>query len=107
LGHNVRYGQPGATDDAVVAAITAAGARDVLKLLPEGVATEVGERGHRLSGGQRQRVAIARALLKNAPILTLDEATSHLDYMTEAAVEPLTTTSGKTLIVCTHRPVAV
>jgi ABC-type multidrug transport system fused ATPase/permease subunit len=76
-------------------------------VLPEGIATEVGERGYRLSGGQRQRLSIARALLKNAPVLALDEATSHLDYITEAAVTASTPTSGKTVIVCTHRLVGV
>jgi ATP-binding cassette subfamily B protein len=107
LAHNVRYGNPGATDDEVVAALAAAGARDLLEVLPEGIATEVGERGHRLSGGQRQRVAIARALLKDGPVLALDEATSHLDYITEAAVRTSTPRAGKTVVVCTHRLVSV
>jgi ATP-binding cassette subfamily B protein len=83
---NVRYGQSRATQKQIVKAIKDAASLDVLSSLPEGLETEVGERGSRLSGGERQRVAIARALLKGAPILALDEATSHLDNETESAV---------------------
>lgn len=83
---NVRYGRPRASREQILQAMSAAGSLDVLKSLPAGLETEVGERGSRLSGGERQRVAITRALLKGAPILALDEATSHLDNETEAAV---------------------
>jgi len=87
-----------------MAALAEAGAQDLVDMLPKGLATEVGERGHRLSGGQRQRVAIARALLKKAPILALDEATSQLDTITEATVKTLTNAaSGRSVIVCAHR----
>jgi ATP-binding cassette subfamily B protein len=103
LAHNVRYGQPEATDDEVIAAITAAGAEELQHVLPQGLETEVGERGHRLSGGQRQRLAIARALLKKAPVLTLDEATSQLDAIAEAAVTTSMRASGRTVIACSHR----
>jgi ATP-binding cassette subfamily B protein len=103
LAHNVRYGQPTATEEEVTAALVAAGAEDLLHVLPQGLETEVGERGHRLSGGQRQRLAIARALLKKAPVLMLDEATSHLDAIAEAAVTASMRSLGKTVISCTHR----
>jgi ATP-binding cassette subfamily B protein len=83
---NVRYGRPRASEKQIIKAVRDAASLDVLKSLPDGLDTEVGERGSRLSGGERQRVAIARALLKGAPILALDEATSHLDNETESAV---------------------
>ena len=73
--------------------------------LPDGLNTLVGERGAQLSGGQRQRVAIARAFLKDAPILILDEATSHLDAVNEAAVRASLTllTRERTTLIIAHR----
>jgi len=102
---NIRYGKPGASDDEVIAAATAAFAHDFISALPEGYKTFLGERGVRLSGGQRQRIAIARAILKNPPLLLLDEATSALDAeserMVQAALEAAMT--GRTTIVVAHR----
>ena len=83
----------------------AAQLQDLLKRLPEGLDTIVGERGYRLSGGEKQRVAIARALLCQAPYLLLDEATSSLDSRVErriqAALEKLV--EGRTVIAIAHR----
>jgi ATP-binding cassette subfamily B protein len=84
---NIRYGRPEASDGEVEAAARAANAHDFISALPDGYATEVGERGVRLSGGQKQRVAIARAILKDPPILILDEATSSLDAESESLVQ--------------------
>ena len=105
IAANIRYGRPEATDDEVEAAARAAHAHDFILGLPDGYATEVGERGVRLSGGQKQRVAIARALLKDPPILILDEATSSLDAESESlvqdALERLMT--DRTSLVIAHR----
>ena len=105
VAHNVGYGRPDATPEDIHAALAASGAGQLLEALPDGLRTDVGERGHRLSGGQRQRVAIARALLKGAPILALDEATSHLDYATEAAVKASLRSAmeGRTTFLVAHR----
>jgi ATP-binding cassette subfamily C protein CydCD len=105
LRDNIRLGRPGASDDDVLAAAQAANVDEFALALPEGYETVVGERGLQLSGGQRQRVSIARALLKNAPILVLDEATSHLDAVSEAQVrQALDRLSvGRTTLVIAHR----
>ncbi|MFN4058255.1 MAG: ABC transporter transmembrane domain-containing protein [Roseinatronobacter sp.] len=102
---NIRFGRPDATDAEVRAAAKAAAADDFLSRLPDGYATELGERGVMLSGGQRQRVAIARAILRDAPILLLDEATSALDAESEAAVQHAVDhlSRGRTTIVIAHR----
>jgi ATP-binding cassette subfamily B protein len=102
---NIRYGKPGASDDEVRAAATAAFAHDFISALPEGYATFLGERGVRLSGGQRQRIAIARAILKNPPLLLLDEATSALDAESERMVQAALEAAmhGRTTVVVAHR----
>ncbi len=105
LWENLRLGRPDASDEEVRRAARLANVEEFIEALPEGYDTVVGERGAQLSGGQRQRVAIARALLKDAPILVLDEATSHLDAVNEAEVrrglERLM--EGRTTLVIAHR----
>ncbi|MEW1737295.1 ATP-binding cassette domain-containing protein, partial [Nocardia beijingensis] len=105
IEENVRLGRPGAAEAEVRAAATAAGLDEVIERLPGGWATNVGEGGALLSGGERQRVSIARALLKNAPIVLLDEVTSALDPVNEAAVhdgiERLL--AGRTVVLVAHR----
>lgn len=102
---NIRYGRLEADDAQVAHAVDAAHASDFIHDLPEGLDTELGERGARLSGGQQQRIAIARALLKDAPILLLDEATSALDAQSERAVQQALETlmEGRTTLVIAHR----
>jgi ATP-binding cassette subfamily B protein len=87
VADNVRYGRPDASEDEVRAACEAAYALEFVSRLPQGLATELGERGVRLSGGQRQRLSIARALLADRPVLLLDEATSSLDAESERYVQ--------------------
>ncbi|MEE8500276.1 MAG: thiol reductant ABC exporter subunit CydC, partial [Kiloniellales bacterium] len=86
LRHNILIARPTASEAEVWQAVERAALADFVAGLPEGLDTPVGERGMRLSGGQRQRVAIARAFLKDAPVLILDEATSHLDAVNEMLV---------------------
>ncbi len=102
---NIRYGQPDATDEAVIIAAKAAQVAQFVSQLPEGYNTFLGERGTRLSGGQRQRIAIARAMLKNAPILLLDEATSALDAESEILVQAGLNAAmkGRTTLIIAHR----
>jgi len=102
---NIRYGRPEASEEQARAAARAAHVEEFVLRLPDGYATEVGERGLRLSGGQRQRLAIARAILKDAPLLLLDEATSALDAESERAVQSALQTAmqGRTTIVIAHR----
>lgn len=105
LMENIRYGRQDASDAEVIEAAIRAHAHQFILKLPQGYDSLIGERGVKLSGGQRQRIAIARAILKNAPILILDEATSHLDSVTEhdiqKSLEELM--QGKTTIVVAHR----
>ena len=103
--NNIAYGRPDIPREAVERAAEMAIAADFIAELPEGYQTPLGEGGHRLSGGQRQRIAIARAFLKNAPILILDEATSHLDSEAERLVQQALANllEGRTAIVSAHR----
>jgi ATP-binding cassette subfamily B protein len=102
---NVRYARPEAGLDAVRAACVAAHADEFIRTLPEGYATDLGERGVRLSGGQRQRIAIARAILADRPILLLDEATSALDAESERMVQAAlgALMRGRSTLVIAHR----
>jgi ATP-binding cassette, subfamily C, bacterial CydCD len=105
LGNNILIARPAAREDDVRRAVEQASLGDLVESLPEGLDTIVGERGAQLSGGQRQRVAIARAFLKDAPILILDEATSHLDAVNEAAVRGALDrlARDRTTLVIAHR----
>jgi len=102
---NIRYGRLDASDAEVRKAAESAEADAFIDALPQGFASELGERGARLSGGQQQRVAIARALLKDAPVLLLDEATSALDAQSERAVQHALENlmDGRTTLVIAHR----
>jgi len=106
VADNVRLGRPDATDAEVEAALEAAGLRDVVRRLPHGADTLLGEGGAGLSAGERQRLSLARAFVRDAPLLLLDEPTASLDAETEAdvlaAVRRLV--SGRTAVIVAHRP---
>ncbi|CAN5355239.1 ABC transporter ATP-binding protein/permease [soil metagenome] len=87
IEYNIGYGRPGATHEEIVAAARAAHIDTFIRSLPDGYATQVGERGLKLSGGEKQRVAIARTLLKRPHVLVFDEATSALDSQSEQAIQ--------------------
>jgi subfamily B ATP-binding cassette protein MsbA len=105
VARNIAYGRPDTPPEAIRRAAETALAHDFIEQLPGGYQTVVGDRGFRLSGGERQRLAIARALLKNAPILILDEATSHLDSESEMLVQKALANlmEDRTVIVIAHR----
>ncbi|MGA7745858.1 MAG: ABC transporter ATP-binding protein [Candidatus Aquilonibacter sp.] len=105
VAENIRYGRLDATDEDVRRAAIEANADEFIHTLPDGYATEVGERGVRLSGGQRQRIAIARAIVRDPRILILDEATSALDRHSEALIESALDRllPGRTTLIIAHR----
>lgn len=102
---NLRYARPEATEEQLWEALTGARIADLVRSLPEGLETVVGDRGYRLSGGEKQRLAIARVLLKAPGVVILDEATAHLDSESEAAVQHAldTALAGRTSLVIAHR----
>ena len=105
IRENLRYGKSDATDEELYIALDKANLLEFVKSLPQGLDTEVGERGTRLSGGQKQRLSIARCFLKNPPIIVFDEATSSLDTESEALIEEsfMKLSAGRTTIVIAHR----
>ena len=102
---NLRYARPESTDAEIVAACEAARIHELIRGLPDGYDTIVGERGYRLSGGEKQRLALARVLLKSPAIVILDEATAHLDSETELLVQQALAEAlaGRTSLVIAHR----
>jgi ATP-binding cassette subfamily C protein CydCD len=106
VAENIRFARPDASDAHVAAALDAAGLSEVVRRLPRGADTQLGEGGAGLSAGERQRVALARAFVRNAPFLLLDEPTANLDNETEAdvlaGVRELA--YGRTALIVAHRP---
>jgi ATP-binding cassette subfamily B protein len=105
IAENIRYGKLDARDEEIIAAAKQANAHDFIMALPQGYATDIGQRGVKLSGGQKQRLSVARVFLKDPPILIFDEATSALDNESERAIQEALEqlASNRTTIVIAHR----
>lgn len=105
IAENIRYGNPHATDEAIIAAAKAANANEFIEAFAHGYDTQIGERGVKLSGGQKQRISIARAILKAPRIIILDEATASLDTESEQLIQEALATllHGRTCLVIAHR----
>jgi ATP-binding cassette, subfamily B, bacterial len=106
---NIAFAEPGASQERIEAAAALAGAHEFIRELPNGYATELGERGFSLSGGQRQRIALARAILADPRVLILDDATSSVDPTKEHEIRDAlrTVMAGRTTIVIAHRPATI
>ena len=109
IGDNLRLACPGADDGALWDALHAARLDGFVRTLPEGLETWIGASGHGLSGGEARRLAVAQAVLRNAPIWLLDEPTEGLDHTNEQLLMNtlLELSAGRTLLLITHRPVAL
>jgi ATP-binding cassette subfamily B protein len=105
VADNIRFGRPDATRAEIEAAVRAVGAESVISAMPQGLDTEVGERGVKLSAGERQLVSFARAWLADPALLILDEATSNLDVVTETRLQQALRRlrQGRTTILIAHR----
>jgi ABC-type multidrug transport system fused ATPase/permease subunit len=105
IRENISFGNPDANEDQIIEAARQANALEFINSFPEGLETQVGDRGIQLSGGQKQRIAIARAIIKNPTILILDEATSALDSESERLVQDALDKLmvGRTSFVIAHR----
>jgi ATP-binding cassette subfamily B protein len=105
VSENIRYGKLDASDQEIIAAAKMANAHEFIMSLPNGYATDIGQRGVKLSGGQKQRLSVARVFLKNPPIIIFDEATSSLDNESEKAVQDSLEKliENRTTIVIAHR----
>jgi ATP-binding cassette, subfamily B, bacterial len=105
VADNIRYGKLDASEEEIVEAAKQANAHDFIMELPQGYATDIGQRGIKLSGGQKQRLSIARVFLKNPPVIIFDEATSSLDNESERAVQESLErlTNNRTTLVIAHR----
>lgn len=105
IANNIKFGNPDATYEDIIAAAKKARCHEFIAAFPNGYETIVEEGGANLSGGEKQRISIARAILKNSPIIILDEATASIDPENEHMIQQAITelTKGKTIIVIAHR----
>jgi ATP-binding cassette subfamily C protein CydD len=109
IKENIALADPDASEQRIINAAQAAGVNEFCEQFPEGLLTQIGERGYGLSGGQIQRIALARAFLKNADIILLDEPTANLDATNKTALLAVIDQlfADKTLIIATHDPLVI